>query len=87
IENWGLYVLPTNFPQFAWTRVRFNVHTVIEDTHVFSPTLVNTARVGFYKEKITDGDELYGVTPFKGDEAVQELGLQGVNRLGLSAQG
>ncbi len=87
IENWGLYVLPTNFPQFAWTRVRFNVHTVIEDTHVFSPSLVNTARVGFYKEKITDGDELYGVTPFKGDQAVQELGLQGVNRLGLSAQG
>ncbi len=87
IENWGLYVLPSEFPEFSWTRVRFNVHTVFQDTHVFSPSFINTARVGFYKEKITDGDELYGVTPFKGDEAVQAIGLQGVNPQGLSAQG
>ena len=87
IEDWGLYVLPTNFPAFSWTRVRFNIHTVVEDTHVFSPTLVNTARVGFYKEKYTDGDPLYGVTPFKGDQAVKQLGLQGVNPKGYSAEG
>ena len=87
IEDWGLYVLPTNFPAFSWTRVRFNIHTVVEDTHIFSPTLVNTARVGFYKEKYTDGDPLYGVTPFKGDEAVKQIGLQGVNPKGYSAEG
>ena len=45
IENWGYYVLPTTFPEFSWTRVRFNVHTVAQDTHVFSPTLVNTVRI------------------------------------------
>jgi hypothetical protein len=87
IEDWGLYVLPTNFPAFSWTRVRFNIHTVVEDTHVFSPALVNTARVGFYKEKYTDGDPLYGVTPFKGDQAVKQLGIQGVNPKGYSAEG
>lgn len=87
IENWGFYVLPTSFPQFSWTRVRFNVHTVVQNTHVFSPTLVNTARVGFYKEKVTDGEEVYGVKPFKGDEAVSTIGLQGVNPQKLSAQG
>ncbi|HZT30224.1 MAG TPA: TonB-dependent receptor [Bryobacteraceae bacterium] len=87
IEDWGLYVLPTNFPAFSWTRVRFNIHTVVEDTHVFSPTLVNTARVGFYKEKYTDGEPLYGVTPFKGDQAVKQLGIQGVNPKGYSAEG
>ena len=74
-------------PAFSWTRVRFNIHTVVEDTHIFSPTLVNTARVGFYKEKYTDGDPLYGVTPFKGDAAVKQIGLQGVNPKGYSAEG
>jgi hypothetical protein len=87
IENWGLYVLPSNFPAFSWTRVRFNIHTVVEDTHIFTPSLVNSARVGFYKEKYTDGDPLYGVTPFKGDEAVKQIGLQGVNPKGHSAEG
>jgi hypothetical protein len=87
IEDWGLYVLPSNFPAFSWTRVRFNIHAVVEDTHIFTPTLVNSARVGFYKEKYTDGDPLYGVTPFKGDEAVKQIGLQGVNPKGYSAEG
>ncbi|MCZ2080404.1 MAG: TonB-dependent receptor [Bryobacterales bacterium] len=87
VEDWGLYVLPSNFPSFAWTRVRFNVHMVVEDTHVFSPALVNSLRVGLYKEKVTDGDTVYGVTPFKGDEAVNAIGLKGVNPRGYSAQG
>ena len=60
---------------------------MFEDTHIFSPNLVNTARVGFYKEKYTDGDPLYGVTPFKGDQAVKQIGLQGVNPKGYSAEG
>ena len=87
IENWGLYVLPTNFPEFTWTRVRFNVHAVFEETYVISPALINSVRVGLYKEKSTDGDPLYGVTPFKGDAAVKDLGLLGVNPKGYSAQG
>lgn len=87
LEDWGLYALPSNYPAFTWTRTRFNVHMVIEDTHVFSPSLINTARFGFYKEKYTDGDPLFGVTPFKGDVAVAAIGLQGVNPKGYSAEG
>jgi Carboxypeptidase regulatory-like domain/TonB dependent receptor len=87
IEGWDLYVLPSNFPEFAWTRVRVNIHSVIEETYIISSALVNSARVGFYKEQYTDGDPLYGVTPFKGDAAVKELGLQGVNPKSYSAQG
>jgi Carboxypeptidase regulatory-like domain len=87
VEDWGLYVLPSNFPAFTWTRVRFNVHMVVEDTHIFSPTLVNSFRLGLYKEKVTDGDTVYGVTPFKGDQAVKTIGLQGVNPHNYSAQG
>ena len=87
IWNWDLYVLPTNFPAFSWTRKRSNFHYVVEDTHVFSPTLVNSLRVGLYIERVRDGDTIYGVTPFKGDDAVKELGIQGVNPRNLSAQG
>src|SRR5437867_11015521 len=87
IENWDLYVLPRGYPAFAWTRVRYNIHMVVEDTHIFSPALVNTLRVGLYQEKVTDGDPLYGVNAFKGDQAVKELGLKGENPKGYSAQG
>jgi outer membrane receptor protein involved in Fe transport len=87
IENWGKYVLPSNYETFAWTRLRFNIHVVVEDTHVFSPSLVNSFRVGWYKEEVNDGQPMYGVTPFKGDEAVSVIGLQGVNPKGYSAQG
>ncbi|MCL4402682.1 MAG: TonB-dependent receptor, partial [Acidobacteria bacterium] len=87
IENWDKYVLPTNFPAFSWTRLRYNVHVVGEDTHVFSPTLVNSLRIGMYLEQVNDGQPLYGVTPFRGDEAVKAIGLQGVNPKGYSAEG
>lgn len=87
VENWDMYVLPTNFPAFSWTRVRYNISTVVEDTHIFSPSLVNSFRIGLYQEVIDDGGTVYGVTPFKGDQAVKDLGIQGVNPRGLSAEG
>ncbi|MCL4854825.1 MAG: hypothetical protein KJZ78_25975, partial [Bryobacteraceae bacterium] len=37
--------------------------------------------------KVVDGDTVDGFTPIKGDDVVQQLGLQGVNPQGLSAQG
>jgi len=87
IQNLDNYVIPRYYETFSWTRQRWNVHIVIEDTHIFTPTLVNTFRLGLYQEKIVDGIPLYGVTPAKGDEAVRELGLQGVNPKGLRAMG
>lgn len=72
---------------FDWTRARDNYGIVAEDTHVFSPTLVNTARFGWYREKIFDGGEVSGKKPVNGDEAVKFLGLQGVNPQNLSAEG
>jgi hypothetical protein len=59
----------------------------VEDTHVFSPNLVNAARVGWYRERVFDGGDVYGRVPFKGDEAVKYLELQGVNPQSLSAEG
>jgi hypothetical protein len=87
IENLDNYVTAGSFPGLSRPRQRWNMHMVIEDTHVFSPTLVNTFRVGLYQEKVTDGISLYGESPLKGDVAVKELGIQGVNPQGLSAAG
>ncbi len=87
IENLDNYVSPGSFPKLTRPKQRWNVHLVIEDTHVFSPVLVNTFRVGVYQEKAEAGISLYGVTPRKGDDVVKELGIQGVNPQGLSAAG
>jgi hypothetical protein len=87
IENLDNYASAGSFPLLGRPRQRWNVHLVIEDTHVFSPTFVNTFRLGLYQEKVEDGLELYGQNPIRGDEAVAELGIQGVNPRGLSAAG
>lgn len=75
------------YPGFQYTKTRRNYHTVWEDTHVFSPNLVNVARVARYSEKSEFGEDLFGVSMLRGDAAVKYLGLQGVNPQGLSAPG
>jgi hypothetical protein len=82
-----LYVLAGNYPGLAWTRIRDSRNIAVEDTHIFSPTLVNTVRFGWYQPKVIDGETVDGFNPLKGDEAVKELGIQGVNPQGLSAMG
>ncbi len=82
------YVLAGTFPQVGtWTRKRFHHSIVVSDTHVFSPNLVNTARWGWVKDHISDGEEVAGVKPVTGDSVVSAIGLQGVNPHGFSAQG
>jgi hypothetical protein len=82
-----LYVLAGNFPGLGWTRVRKNLNIMIQDTHIFSPAVVNTLRFGFYRPNVDDGTEVDGVLPLRGDAVVGELGIQGVNPKGLSAMG
>jgi hypothetical protein len=84
---WGSYIRYIDYPALIRTRTRPNSHMTVEDTHVFSPTLVNTARFGLYKETLNDGDTVHGFTPVKGDQVIKELGIQGVNPRGLSAMG
>lgn len=82
-----LYVLAGNYPGLAWTRVRDSRHLVFEDTHIFSPTFVNTVRFGWYQPIVNDGGTVDGFNPLTGDAAVKELGIQGVNPQGLSGMG
>jgi len=81
------YILSRNLPAFTWTRVRKYSRGIVSDTHVFSPGVVNTFRFGWRGNYILDGDNLEGVNPTLGDEAVAAIGLQGVNPAGLSGQG
>jgi hypothetical protein len=82
------YVLAGAFPDLGtWTRYRYHHSIVVSDTHIFSPTLVNTARWGWIKDYINDGDTISGVTPVKADAVVSDIGLQGVNPRGYSAMG
>jgi hypothetical protein len=86
-QDWADYVLSANFPALGWTRLRRGNHVVIEDTHVFSPSVVNSVRFGFYQAVVNDGTTVDGYTPQKGDAVVKLLGLQGINPQGLSAMG
>ena len=81
------YVLAGNYPGLAWTRVRDSRNVVVEDTHIFSPALVNTFRFGWYQPIVNDGGTVDGFSPVTGDSAVKALGIQGVNPQGLSGMG
>ncbi len=88
VRDQTLYILNWNgFPAFEWTQKNNAYHIVAEDTHVFSPNIVNTVRLGWYRWKYTNGPDIYGHVGLLGDEAVDFLGIQGVNPQKLSAQG
>ena len=78
------YVLSSQLPQFVWTRFRSHNQTVINDTHVFSPSLVNSFRFALKSDYIEDGNPTAGVTPLHADDFIQSIGLQGVNLPGLT---
>src|SRR5262245_7807238 len=82
---WGRYIRYIDYPALIRSRSRPNLHTTVEDTHVFSPSLVNTARFGLYKETLSDADTVNGFTLVHGDQAIKYLGIQGVNPQHLSA--
>ena len=81
------YVLDSGLPQFIWTRLRNHQQWAVSDTHLFSPTVVNTFRFGLNTNWIIDGEEQAGVQPLFGDDAVKAIGLQGVNPGNYHAQG
>lgn len=81
------YVLSGALPNMQWTRTRDHQQTVISDTHIISPSLVNTFRFGWAPDRIVDGEQVDGRTPQNADAVVKLLGIQGVNRQGLSTMG
>ncbi len=82
------YIRPgSGFEWATYTQKRDHRQTVISDTHVFSPTLVNTFTFGRQTDFFLYGEEEKGVKPLTGAEAVAAIGLQGVNAKGYKAMG
>jgi len=81
------YVLAGNYPALNWTRLRQSHSWVATDTHVFSPTLLNTFTFGGNRDGIKDGEEVDGFQPGSGSSIVEKLGLAGVNQQGIKTPG
>jgi len=74
------YIRPgTGFDTLLYTQARDHRQTVVSDTHVFSPTLVNILTVGHQTDHFVQGEQEKNVTPVYGDDVVKAIGLQGVN--------
>ncbi|MGI8784004.1 MAG: carboxypeptidase-like regulatory domain-containing protein [Acidobacteriota bacterium] len=87
MQSYVPYVLSRGLPDFGWTRYRRYSKGVGEYTYVHSSAVVNTVRFGWSGNYMIDGQTIDGFKPRNGDEAVKQIGLQGVNPRGLSAQG
>jgi hypothetical protein len=82
------YVLNGSFDTLGtWTRQRRHHSIVVNDTHVFSPRLVNSLNWGWIKDYFIDDATTDGFTPQTGDQAVSAIGLQGVNPKGYKVGG
>jgi len=76
------YVLATSLPDLFRTRERFNNQYTIEDTHIFSPSVVNAFQLARNYLRMYDGETEGGKTPVKGADVISQLGLQGINTNG-----
>ena len=74
------YIRPgPGFDTLLYTQARDHRQTVVSDTHVFSPTLVNIFTVGHQTDYFIQGEQEKSVLPIFGDDVVKAIGLQGVN--------
>jgi Carboxypeptidase regulatory-like domain len=78
------YRTPGNYPTTAATSQRQSHSWVIVDTHVFSPTLLNTFTFGGNRDGRDLGIEIEGYKPPSGAEVVTDLGLSGISSKALS---
>lgn len=72
--------------QFDSTQRRDHRGTVVSDTHIFSPNLINSFTFGRTTDFVAQG-ETDKITPPYGDDIVKAIGLQGTNQPGLHTVG
>ncbi len=82
------YIRPgSGFEWATYTQARDHRQTVVSDTHVFSPTVVNIFTFGHQTDYFIQGETEKSVTPLFGDDIVKAIGLQGVNPNSYHAMG
>ncbi|MBZ5623213.1 MAG: carboxypeptidase regulatory-like domain-containing protein [Acidobacteriia bacterium] len=82
------YIRPgSGFEWSTYTQARDHRQTVVSDTHVFSPSVVNIFTFGHQTDYFIYGEEEKGVQPLTGADAVKAIGLQGTNAKGYQAMG
>ena len=81
------YALQMGLPSIEWTRLRNHQQWAVVDTHLFSPSFVNTFRFGLATDYIVDGTQQAGITPPDGAKVLAATGLQSSNPGNFSGQG
>jgi hypothetical protein len=70
-------------PAFNNTQYRDHRGTVVSDTHIFTPTVVNSFTFGHTTDFLKQGEKDGNVDPLTGDQVLKTIGLQGTNQQGL----
>jgi outer membrane receptor protein involved in Fe transport len=73
------YITPGNYPTTASSSRRQSHSWVFVDTHIFSPSMINTFTFGGNRDGRDVGIEINGYQPPQGAQAVADLGLQGLS--------
>lgn len=73
------YITPGNYPATATSSRRQSHSWVLVDTHIFSPTMINTFTFGGNRDGRDVGIEINGFQPPQGAKVVADLGLQGLS--------
>jgi len=82
------YIRPgSGFEWATYTQKRDHRQLVVSDTHIFTPSLINTFTFGHQTDFFLYGEEEKGIKALTGAEAVAAIGLQGVNAKGYKAMG
>lgn len=81
------YILSGSLPGLGSSRTRTSYSWAINETHIFSPNVVNSFQFGGNYDWDENGQVLNGFNSLNGADVVSKIGLQGVNPLGLSGEG
>jgi Carboxypeptidase regulatory-like domain len=81
------YILAGPYPDFGYTRTRTSYSWAVNETHIFSPNLLNSFQFGGNYDWAQNGAPQNGYSAIQGPAAVSKIGLQGVNPANLSAMG